>query len=139
MHTISQLTNGVRQQETTAFEFNQSKYEAARRKIAMWERRYDSPTTRDFVLEYIRTTRSPAVEKAAMEWLELHYIPRNEEMACSECGALGVCDDGFDMFVAPLCQPCFDRLYSDYLRTLGVGTTARGAAMDYATQIMEQT
>ena len=34
---------------------------------------------------------------------------------CEKCGAQGVCEDGMDVFVALLCQPCFDREWQGYI------------------------
>jgi hypothetical protein len=42
------------------------------------------------------------------------------QYACTDCGKKGVCEDGMDVFVACICQDCFDKLWARYLQVLGV-------------------
>lgn len=37
---------------------------------------------------------------------------------CEKCGTQGVCEDGMDVFIALLCQDCFDREWAGYVAVL---------------------
>lgn len=40
--------------------------------------------------------------------------PDFSQYRCSKCGVMGVCEDGIAIFVASLCQACFDALWKEY-------------------------
>ena len=60
-------------------------------------------------LEYM--ARVTALDPASHEEDLSKYI-------CEKCGIEGVCKEGMDVFVALLCQPCFDRLWAEYVAVM---------------------
>ena len=37
---------------------------------------------------------------------------------CEKCGAKGVCEDGMEVFIACLCQACFDTIWKEYVEIM---------------------
>jgi hypothetical protein len=48
------------------------------------------------------------------------------QYACEKCGTQGVCESGMDVFIASLCQECFDIEWRGYLSAV-LGREVRDA------------
>ena len=55
--------------------------------------------------------------KAARRKYDIDY----SQYHCQECGKLGICEDGMDVFIAALCQECYDRLLAEYIKVISAG------------------
>ena len=43
------------------------------------------------------------------------------KIRCQKCGAMGVTEEGMDVFIACLCQLCFDRIWKEYTQVMTKG------------------
>lgn len=40
------------------------------------------------------------------------------QYTCEKCGKKGVCEEGMDVFIACLCQTCYDTLWAEYVQVM---------------------
>lgn len=53
-------------------------------------------------------------EEEFIQW----YSGQMKLYKCEKCGKQGVCEDGIDVFVALLCQECYDKLWLEYVEVV---------------------
>lgn len=61
------------------------------------------------------------VEKRMAAKARQKYAIDYSQYHCQECGKLGICEDGMDVFIAALCQECYERLLAEYVKAVRAG------------------